>query len=406
MLGPTTLETALKILQRPWTSGTPTSPFQVVGAANNGITAAEAVDVDISLNRTVTFASGSFATQRAISIKAPTYASAAASVITKAATISIDSAPIGGANMTLTDSIALEINGGTLSGVTTGTSLTVNAPTGATNNFATQINGGISKFNYTIDTGTPLNAAIQIAGGINFTKATGRVGYVQSTDDATSSGVASWSFLGGVYYDKSILLNPYAGPGSNANGQLWSDSAQKCLATFQSGIKQFSTNTLFTQTATVTVGATTTETTIFGTGVGSRALPANFFAVGKTIRTICYGYISRANGTFRIRTYLGATIICDSGANTIGSPTNGFWRYESIITCRTVGVTGTVFGQAFFNYFTSATAMSSNSGYPAKTTTNTIDTTAVQTLDVRTTWSTNAAGNTISCSNATVEVLA
>ncbi|MBI4600109.1 hypothetical protein HY732_04275 [Candidatus Uhrbacteria bacterium] len=80
------------------------------GAAHTGLTAStEATDINFNLNRTVTFATGALATQRAMRIQAPTYDFAGASTLTNASTISIDDLPKAGSSATITNRFGLLI---------------------------------------------------------------------------------------------------------------------------------------------------------------------------------------------------------------------------------------------------------------------------------------------------------
>ncbi len=97
-------------------SGAPVA-LTLTGSPNTGITAAtEAIDINLNLGRSVTWAAGAgpLAAQRAISIAAPTYVGNAGTplVITNAATLYIDDAPTQGANMTLTNRYALLVAAG------------------------------------------------------------------------------------------------------------------------------------------------------------------------------------------------------------------------------------------------------------------------------------------------------
>lgn len=102
------------------TVGTGTQPSSVTVTAPNhtALTAAtEYSDVFLNLNRTVQFSAGFLSSQRAIKISAPTYSAVSASTFTNAATIQIDSAPIAGTNLTLTNAYALRVLTGTAAGV-------------------------------------------------------------------------------------------------------------------------------------------------------------------------------------------------------------------------------------------------------------------------------------------------
>lgn len=104
---------AFTITQPVSTSGSPTA-FTLTGAAHTTLTAStEATDVNFNLARTVQFAAGALTTQRAFRIQAPTYSFASASTITTASTLSISGAPVAGTNATITNSYALNVEGGT-----------------------------------------------------------------------------------------------------------------------------------------------------------------------------------------------------------------------------------------------------------------------------------------------------
>jgi hypothetical protein len=186
---------------------------------------------------------------------------------------------------------------------------------------------------------------------------------------------------------------------------LWQDSTQKAFQGFSAGIKQTLSGVLFTQTASQTVANTTTETTLFGTGIGSVTLPANFFVIGKTIRARCKGiYSTSGNPNIQFRSKYGSTVLDDSTAFSAGNNvTNHLFFLDVVITCRTVGATGTVFVQGMGKLFTAhATVVE----FDMETTaTVTINTTTSNALDLMVTWGTADAGNTITATNFVVEVL-
>lgn len=96
------------------------SPNHLVltGAAHTTLTAStEAIDVNINLARTVQFAAGTLATQRAFVIQAPTYAFASASTLTNAYTLFVTGAPAAGTNATLTKTFAAFFQAGHANGV-------------------------------------------------------------------------------------------------------------------------------------------------------------------------------------------------------------------------------------------------------------------------------------------------
>ena len=88
--------------------------LSVVGAAHTNLTNSEADDVNFNLARTVQFAGvGSFASQRAFQISAPTYTGLAADItITDAATLYVSGAPVQGTNAVLTNTWAMWVDAG------------------------------------------------------------------------------------------------------------------------------------------------------------------------------------------------------------------------------------------------------------------------------------------------------
>lgn len=94
------------------TSGTRTM-LTVAGSADTGVTASmEQTDVYLNLGRTVTWATGALTNQRAVHIDAPTYAFAAASTITNAATLYVSAAPTASTNATITNNYAFWVDAG------------------------------------------------------------------------------------------------------------------------------------------------------------------------------------------------------------------------------------------------------------------------------------------------------
>lgn len=165
---------------------------------------------------------------------------------------------------------------------------------------------------------------------------------------------------------------------------------------------------LFTQTADQTIANDTTETTLFGTGVGTLTLPANCLTAGRSIRITLMGYWS--NNTANVNTirvnFAGNRAI--DMANKFGGMTfiDRVWRVDALLTCRTTGASGSIVGQAVFMYpIENGTADAAygfgkqgDSGFTA-------DTTGTLALDVTWQWDAADAGNTITCTNATVELL-
>ena len=194
--------------------------------------------------------------------------------------------------------------------------------------------------------------------------------------------------------------------GTTTDGDLWNDSTQEALQTFVSGIEQTLVGTIFTQTADQTIADTTTETTLFGTGVGTLTLPANFWTVGKTIRIEIHGDLADAgNPTVDIHAYYGTTKIIDSSPIALsGLAGVEEWECEVVITCRSIGASGTVQTVIDWEYETSV-GSSAIERLDVEGVLQTIDTTASGVLDVTFQWGAAAAANTIHSHVAFVTVL-
>ena len=165
-------------------------------------------------------------------------------------------------------------------------------------------------------------------------------------------------------------------------------------------------NSLFTQTADKTVANTSTETTLLGTGEGSKTLPADFLTVGKTIYIRVSGYWSDISspGTGEARVKIGGTTILDTTAQTpAGSVSNKTFEIDGFITCRTTGASGTIHHQGYLLLDVGGQSLEFW-GMPA-TSTTTVDTTSSLAIDVTWQWSTADAGNTMTATNATIQVI-
>ena len=173
---------------------------------------------------------------------------------------------------------------------------------------------------------------------------------------------------------------------------------------FQQAVDNYIVGSVFVQTASATVANTVTETSSIGTGTGSLVLPANFFTVGKTLTFQMFGTIATTlTPTIRLKAKLGAVVIIDTTAATLSTITGtNSYSTEAMITCRTTGATGTVFGQGLAFYYTGVTGLAGFSS--PNTATSIIDTTVTQTLDITITWGTASASNTITSTNFVLDV--
>lgn len=221
--------------------------------------------------------------------------------------------------------------------------------------------------------------------------------------NATSVSTTTYLLIGGTGSGSQIRLA--AGSVGTVEGDISNSSSNKCLTAFVNSIQQYDSRTLYSQIATATVANTTTETSLVNTtgGVGTIALPANFFVGGKRIKITARGFYSSVSSpTINLRLKLGSTTVCLTGAVTSGAATSKGWKVEGEITCRTNGASGTVFGQGEYQELHSAGI----SEALLATATTTINTTSVHNVGLTAQWGTASASNTISCTNFTLEVCA
>jgi hypothetical protein len=157
---------------------------------------------------------------------------------------------------------------------------------------------------------------------------------------------------------------------------------------------------IYSQTANSgTVTATTTETSIIGTGVGSLSVPANGFTVGDSFLVKMNGVISNVNGeTIQIRvkeTGTGATL-ADSGAISLSATTTKNWSLEIMFTVRVIGAAtvAAIMTHGNFRYTKNSGLDLEGFGFNTLNTT-TFNTTVLSTLDITVQWGSNNAGNSI-----------
>ncbi|MBP9190659.1 MAG: hypothetical protein KBF51_14075 [Chitinophagales bacterium] len=165
-------------------------------------------------------------------------------------------------------------------------------------------------------------------------------------------------------------------------------------------------NTIFTATGDGIVSNTTTPTTLIGAGVGSLTINANTLVAGKSYIIKMYGYMNTlaSPGNLTVETKLNSIVVATTTA--VAAPTsltNRRVEIETIITCRTTGVTGTVMAQGSFQFNNNTTAGLTREMLNMSTVT--INTTTNQAIDVTMTWSTASTSNNITITNATIEII-
>lgn len=162
--------------------------------------------------------------------------------------------------------------------------------------------------------------------------------------------------------------------------------------------------------STVSVSNDATETSFTGVAI---TLPANFLKVGTTIRGKIWGTMDTpgaAPATARIKTKYGTTALLDSGAITpTVSLANSLVVLDFIITCASVGATGTVKSQGTVSWNSNTNldvrGMGTGATGAGNGSTTTIDTTASTALTTTFTWGSAVADCTFTFHNGYVEVV-
>ena len=245
-----------------------------------------------------------------------------------------------------------------------------------------------------------------------------------TTNDRLGIGIASPTatlhLAAGVAANPQMLLVPSAvTPSGTTNGSIWcntvssntrltmyKDSAltnvitldrNPDLATSGSGIIQADANGtlskgadltalgIYAETVGSTIQNTTTTTSVFNTVTGVTTLPANFFAVGKTITIFISGTYAQASGSN------SCTIALTIGGVAMGSIvlTHGnslsatYFDAEFTLTCRTSGASGTIQYQGKGVLNTSSVSFY----FQNSTTSGNINTTTTNAIAVTGTWS-------------------
>ena len=155
---------------------------------------------------------------------------------------------------------------------------------------------------------------------------------------------------------------------------------------------------LFSQTGdSLTISATTTESSIVDGGSGTLSVPANGFSIGDSFHAILGGIFSNNNGqTIRIRLKSGSVVLADSGVQTLTSHTNAVFKLSVDFTIRNIGVAGTA-SIVTLGSFQSIKKNSANlTGFGFDFTNNTtFDTTITNTLDITVQWGSTSTSNQI-----------
>jgi hypothetical protein len=162
---------------------------------------------------------------------------------------------------------------------------------------------------------------------------------------------------------------------------------------------------IFAQTSTVPVTNTATLTTLLGTLIGSATLPANFFAVGKTIKVFVSGTYNQANGSqdCALKLTIGGVAVGTITFTHNGGLTTVYYDAEFTLTCRTSGASGTLqfLGIGRLNHTTTDLL----NYFQVSSTSASINTTGTLAIDLQADWVTADPDNSITASILTATYL-
>jgi hypothetical protein len=234
-------------------------------------------------------------------------------------------------------------------------------------------------------------------------KSAGNIGIGTTTPEATAKLQIASTTQG---FLKPVMTSAqYAAIGSKAQGLEAFDATQQkpTYVAQSSGLVEWASSAIFTQTATTTISNSTSELTLFSTGRGSLTLPANFLTVGKTLKVRLIGWVNASsNPDLTLKLKYGATNISNDTHTMSSTDNNSMFTLDYLITCRTVGASGTVFAQGTVTYERTDDL---HQILNAKTATVTIDTTASNTIDLTGQFSSASVNNNVNITNAIVEVI-
>ena len=163
---------------------------------------------------------------------------------------------------------------------------------------------------------------------------------------------------------------------------------------------------LFAQTGdSLTVSATTVETTIVGPGKGVLIVPPNTFQIGDSFQVSMDGDITCIN-TATIHVHVrttGGVVLIDTGVLNLDTATNRHWFLNLHFTIRQIGVAtvASISSGGIFSYVKDSGQ--NYEGFPLSMVNNVdFDTTIINTLDISVLWNTNNSGNRIFSRNLTL----
>jgi hypothetical protein len=200
-------------------SNAATIRFGYTGAADTNLTAStEAPSTYFNMGQTRQHSTGALALQRDFRITGSTHSFVGASTLATAAAFSVDGPDSGGTNATISTSTAIYLPTKALTNVTTGIGLYVEAPTGATNNYAAEFLGGNVGIGTTTATAALTAVAASTTAGTVPNKYQGLVNIIAGLENTTTvlfQEIDQWGHL--LVSGDAITLTSCVGGSVNAN---------------------------------------------------------------------------------------------------------------------------------------------------------------------------------------------
>ncbi len=210
------------------------------------------------------------------------------------------------------------------------------------------------------------------------------------------------------HVDGSAPLSLLAQDGA-ADGQVlaWSESLGEWIAAHAPGRG----GTIFAQTAEKQIANTTSALTLFGTGQGSREIPADTLEVGMVIRVVLKGvYATAANADAAdLEIKLGSTVVASAGAMDLESvaggwgPTQPSWELQAELTVTAQGASGAVRTDGFLRFLDDFNTTIQS--IPVRSDPVTVDTTTDLIVDAVWDWATASTNYDIRSKTGYVELL-
>ena len=225
----------------------------------------------------------------------------------------------------------------------------------------------------------------------------------------THASSANFTFDGTTLYANAKLNLGAITNASPASGDFWYDTTRQTFAYGVHGATSYMSGVIFNQNTNVTVYNTTSERSLLGAGIGSATLPAYFATAGRSIRVRAYGYISTGapNPSATLRIKFGLNTILTSTGTLPSGLSNALVEFDFTfrIACIVDLDYWTVIGQGSTK-ITSGAFVSSVGRALVMTESKAFNPKIANTLDVTYEWGTASASNTVTITNATIEVIA